>query len=58
MADLNTHYLEYDLETVMRYFIDGFEPPEGRAVLGSPEWFVDPSKRKVIFRLMTQPKDE
>lgn len=48
------HHLEYDLNAVMGYFIDGFENPPGEKLLGRPDWFIDPTKGKVIFRLVTE----
>lgn len=39
-------YKEINLETVMKYFVDGFDQD-----VSSYEWFCDAAKRKVIFKL-------
>lgn len=54
MSDYTTHHLEYDLDVVMRYFIDGFTAPDGKERAGDADWFVDTAKRRVIFRVQTK----
>lgn len=46
------------LSTVMDYFTRGFKPRTGEKIAGI-EWFLDPVKQKVIFKMSIQtPHDE
>ncbi len=45
-----------DLDDVLRYYVKGFQLPDGTEMLDC-ETFVDMSKRKVIFRMITSSKE-
>lgn len=45
--------IEYDevpIEAVMKFWLDNYKPKKGQRII-SKEWFYDPTKGKVIFRL-------
>lgn len=48
---LRNEYQEVDLQAVLNYFAKDFQLPEGQ-VLWSHEAFIDPVKKKVIFKLI------
>lgn len=45
------------LSTVMGYFTRGFEPKNGEKITGM-EWYLDPVKQKVIFKITIQTPHE
>lgn len=54
---MKIQYQEHSIESVMDYFAAGFEMKEGQK-LSRHEWFYDPTKGKVIFRLTIQEKED
>lgn len=45
--------IKYQVHTVpdiMKFFVDGFKLPDGQKIWNY-EWFYDPHKGKVVFRL-------
>ena len=50
--ELRIEHAVVDLDTVMRYFVEGYKTKPEHA-----EWFVDTAKGKVIFRLFTRAND-
>jgi Na+-transporting NADH:ubiquinone oxidoreductase subunit NqrC len=49
-------HVEHDMDTVMRHFADGFKPGRGRQIM-SVEWFIDPFKGRVLFKVFVKRKD-
>lgn len=49
MKETTIIYQEEDLDTVMGYFVKGYEIETLKT-----EWFLDPIKNKVIFKLFVE----
>jgi len=49
-------YKEVELEAVMSGYADGFKPINKGETIKNYEWFLDPEKKKVIFRLVIEKK--
>lgn len=52
MNNTKLAWVEIDIKEVMDYFIKGFRVKEGEVI--SHEWFHDPRKGKVIFKLVVE----
>lgn len=57
MKKLRIEYIEASLETIMRYYIRGYELPKNEAISTS-EWFIDQQKERVIFKLFIETNED
>ena len=57
---MKIEYKDVPLDTVLRYFADGFKTTKGQQNITMSNAFVDTSKRRVIFELYVDdpPKDK
>ncbi|WNZ57428.1 hypothetical protein QT397_08845 [Microbulbifer sp. MKSA007] len=54
---METNYQEVSLNTIVKYFADDFKTKPGTEII-TKEWFIDPVKGVVIFKLVTDKKDD
>jgi len=54
MTDFETRDSEHSVETVMRYFANGFEVGPDREIW-HVDWWLDSTKGSVLFRITTRP---
>jgi hypothetical protein len=53
MSDVRIQYQEAELSDVVRYYVEGLKPVDGERIT-SHDYFVDPSRGKVILRLYVE----
>jgi hypothetical protein len=59
--DYQSEYQEVPVDTVMRHFAQGFKARKGREIPPydwTREWFYDPKKGVVIFKITTRAKSD
>lgn len=54
---MRQEYIHTDIETVFKYYADGFQIPDGEKI-HNYETTYDPRTGKVIFRLFVDKKDK
>ena len=47
----------HDMDTVMHYWVEAYKLPKGEEIAHF-EWFYDPSKQKVVVRMVVQLKEK
>jgi hypothetical protein len=55
MNTLDYEWQEHSIQSVMNYFKKGFQSKNGDEILGI-DYFIDPVKERVIFRLTVSKK--
>lgn len=55
MSTTTTDYYELPIDTVMDYYAKDFTTEPDKTIL-STEWFLDPVKKRVIFRIIKDKK--
>ena len=56
MKEIGLEWQEYELSSVMNYFIKYLKPREGEEIM-SVDYFIDTAQKKVVLRIMVRKSD-